>query len=138
MRHYQRLDTITYNDANDTILVSSGPPVEGKPTLWLGREGLYFSVSAGYGPLEVALRPRAQDLITCLSQLRPTERVAATRLVGTGQAQLELGLTIEGELLIRTAIVADATGYFAINMLLAKNAAAELLQWLGVRQPAVP
>lgn len=132
MRHFQTLSTASYDAANDTLLISDGSGDPCAPTLWFGREGMYLSVAAGYGPLEIALRPRYRDVATSLAQLRPTARLTAMRRVGTGQAHLELGLSTEGELLLRTAIVADATGHIAINLVLTPQARARLFEWLEV------
>ncbi|MCZ7536046.1 MAG: hypothetical protein M5T61_09055 [Acidimicrobiia bacterium] len=93
---------------------------------------MYLSVAAGYGPLEIALRPRYRDVVTSLAQLRPTSRLTVMRRVGTGQAHLELGLSTDGELLLRTAIIADATGHVAINLVLTPQARAQLFEWLEV------
>jgi len=132
MRHFQTLSTASYDAANDTLLISDGSGDPCAPTLWFGREGMYLSVAAGYGPLEIALRPRYRDVVTSLAQLRPTTRLTVMRRVGTGQAHLELGLSTEGELLLRTAIVADATGHIAINLVLTPQARARLFEWLEV------
>jgi hypothetical protein len=99
---------------------------------------MYISVSASYGPMEISLRPRQNDLTSSLGQLRPTERLSVMRMVGTGQAHIELGLATNGELLLRTTIVADATGHIAMNMILTSDARARLFEWLGVAQPVTP
>ncbi|HMM29157.1 MAG: hypothetical protein AAGU78_07145 [Chloroflexota bacterium] len=132
MRHFQTLGTVSHDAANDTLLISDGSGDPCAPTLWFGREGMYLSVAAGYGPLEIALRPRYRDVVTSLAQLRPTSRLTVMRRVGTGQAHLELGLSTDGELLLRTAIIADATGHVAINLVLTPQARAQLFEWLEV------
>ncbi len=135
MRFYQKLDSISHDASNDTLLLNCSEGPERQPALWLGREGMYVSVSANYGPLEIALRPRQRDLVTSLAQLRPTERLSVMRLVGTGQAHIELGLSLDGELLFRTVIVADATGHFAMNMVMAPEVRARVFEWLEVQNP---
>ncbi len=132
MRHYQKLDQVSHDETDDTLLIECAGGDHCLPKLWFGREGMYVSVSASYGPLEIALRPRQQDLVTGLTQLRPTERLSVMRIVGTGQAHIELGLSTSGELLFRAAIVADATGHFAINLILTSDARARLFAWLGI------
>lgn len=132
MCHFQTLDSVSYDETNDTLLVSCGDQDPCEPVLWFGREGPYLSVSASHGPLEIALRLRQRDVETSLAQLRPTERLTVMRMVGTGQAHLELGLSTAGELLVRTAIIADATGHIAINMVLTPSARARLYEWLEV------
>ena len=136
MRFYQKLDRVSRDETDDTLLIecSEGDPC--LPKLWFGREGMYVSVSASYGPLEISLRPRQRDLASGLGQLRPTERLAVMRMVGTGQAHIELGLATTGELLIRTTIVADATGHIAMNLILTPDARAQLVAWLGIEKEA--
>lgn len=137
MRHYQKLDSVTYDETHDTLMLGSTEPDARQVSLWFGREGMYLSISANYGPLEIALRPRQRDLVTSLSQLKPTERLAVMRMVGTGQAHLELGLTTGGDLLLRATIVADATGHFAINMVATPEVRRKLFEWLDVENESV-
>jgi hypothetical protein len=132
MRYYQKLDRISHDESNDTLLIECSEGDLCLPKLWFGREGMYVSVSASYGPLEISLRPRQRDLAASLAQLRPTERLAVMRMVGTGQAHIELGLATSGELLLRTTIVADATGHIAMNVILTPDVRAELFAWLGI------
>jgi hypothetical protein len=132
MRHFQMLDIVHFDEENDTLKITCCEDMASPPELWFGREGMYLSVSASIGALEIALRPRQRDLVASLAQLRPTERLAVMRMVGTGQAHLELGLSMDGELLVRTTIVADATGHFAMNMILTTEARQQLFDWLGV------
>jgi hypothetical protein len=130
MRHYHKLDSVTHDEKHDTLLFT--PADDSLTHLWFGREGMYVSVSATYGPLELSLRPRQQDLVSSLAQLRPTERLTVMRMVGTGQAHLELGLSTAGELLVRATIVADATGHAAMNLVLTADMRQKLFDWLGV------
>jgi hypothetical protein len=135
MRHFHTLDTVLHDPDNDTLLFQAQASEDGV-SLWFGQEGLYVTVSARFGPLEIALRPRRRDLKASLHQLQPTKRQAVTRMVGTGQAHLELGLLQSGELLVRAAIVADATGHVAINTLLTPDTQRKLYEWLEVDAPA--
>jgi hypothetical protein len=132
MRLYQRLDRVAHDPQDDTLLLtcSGGGAC---PEVWIGREGLYVSLSAAYGPLEMALRLRAADLVAGLSQLRATERLSVMRMVGTGQSNVELGLSTAGELLFRMTIVADATGHWAMNLVLVPDVRVRLYEWLGVQ-----
>lgn len=130
MRFYQKLDKVTHDESDDTLLIACGEAAECLPQLWFGREGMYVSLSATYGPLEISLRLRQEDLVNSLGQLRPTERLTVMRMVGTGQAHLELGLSSTGELLLRTAIVADATGHFAMNLVATPAVRDQLYKWL--------
>jgi hypothetical protein len=132
MRHSQTLDTVSHDAENNTLLFTQGSGDPCGPTLWFAREGMYLSISAGYGPIEIALRPRLRTVVTSFAQLRPTARLTVMRMVGTGQAHLELGLSSAGELLVRTTIVADATGHLAMNMVLTSEARERLFEWLEV------
>jgi len=137
MRFFQKLDVISHDESNDTLLLTCSDSPDRQPALWFGREGMYVSVSANYGPLEIALRPRQRDLVTSLVQLRPTERLSVMRMVGTGQAHIELGLSVDGDLLFRTTIVADATGHFAMNMIMTPAVRERFFEWLEVENPAL-
>lgn len=131
MRHFRKLDIVTHDETSNTLKITSSAD-EALSFLWFGREGIYVSISAHYGPLEIALRPRHHDLVRSLTQLRPTDGLTVTRLVGTGQAHLELGLTDQGELIIRATIVADATGHVAMNTVLTSHVREILFQWLDI------
>lgn len=126
------LNMVHHDADHNTLLITAGDDDPAGPTLWFAREGMYLSVAAGFGPLEIALRPRYRNVVTSLEQLRPTARLTVMRMVGTGQAHLELGLSTEGELLVRATIVADATGHIALNMVLSPDARAQLYAWLEV------
>ncbi len=137
MRYYQKLTQVAHDETTDTLLITCDDSPDCRAQLWFGREGMYISVSAIHGPLEISLRPRQRDMVTSLSHLRPTERLSAMRMVGTGQAHVELGLSTGGELLVRTTIVADATGHVAMNMILSTDARQALFDWLGVKNPGL-
>ncbi len=132
MRQYYKLDTVSHDPATDTLLFTASTPDCAGVSLWFGREGIYLSVSASYGPFEVALRPRLRDLKASLRQIKPTERLTAMRLIGTGQAHLEVGLASNGDLLMRAALVSDATGHLAVNTVLTSSAREKLYAWLDV------
>jgi hypothetical protein len=136
MRHYQKLNEVTHDESNDILRITSSAPDNGMMSLSLGREGIYVSISATYGPLEIALRPRQHDLARSLAQIKPTDGLTVTRMVGTGQAHLELGLSESDELVVRTTIVADATGHFAMNMVLSPEVRQTLFTWLDVKKEA--
>lgn len=137
MRYYHKLSQVTRDEANDTLLIACGEGDDCRAQVWFGREGIYVNVSATHGPLEMSLRPRQRDLVSSLASLWPTERLSIMRMVGTGQAHLELGLSTGGELLFRTTIVADANGQVAMNMVLTPDARHELFEWLGVKNEAM-
>ncbi len=137
MRHYQRLDGVHYDETRDTLTFTCEAVQGCTSDLWFGREGMYLSISAQHGPLEIALRPRLRDVTSSLAELKPTEHLGVMRMIGTGQAHVELGLSTAGELLIRTSIVADATGHFAMNTILTPEARKRLFEWLEVSNTAL-
>src|SRR5690606_16908561 len=100
--------------------------------LVMRREGTYVAISASYGPMEIALRPRYEDLVRLLARLQPVEGLQTTRQVGTSHAYLAIGLRSDGALIIRPTIVADATGYLTLNMALNPNTRRAFYEWLGV------
>ena len=57
-----------------------------------------MAISASYGPMEIALRPRYEDLTRLLARLQPVEGLQTTRQVGTSQAYLATGLRSDGTL----------------------------------------
>ena len=131
MRNFQSLDQTTVNDETQTIELSHTD--SGKaPILVMHREGPYVTISASYGPLEIALRPRYEDLIRTLGRLPAVDGLHFTRQVGTAQAFLAVGLTPAGELLLRPTIVADATGYLSLNLHLNADVRKTLYHWLNV------
>ena len=95
-------------------------------------EGEYLAVSTSYGPLEIALRPRVEELKRVLRMLQPVDGLQFSRQLGSGQTSIGLGLQSDGRLLIRPAVIGDASGYIAINLALAPEARVALFEWLGV------
>lgn len=136
MRTYVTLDNFSASNESDIIYVSTQQESEHRPIIALRREGDYLAISASYGPLEIALRPRLQELVQTLNTLRPVAGLNTTRQIGTGQAYLSLGLSDSGILLIRPTIVADATGHVSFNLKLSAEARAQLYQWLGAETSA--
>jgi hypothetical protein len=98
----------------------------------LRREGDYIAISASYGPIEIALRPRYAELERALKALQPVEGLQTTRQVGTGESYLSLGLRSDGALNVRPTLVADAYGYLSLNLELTSNARQKLYEWLGI------
>ncbi len=132
MRNFQILEGCKADPESDTLeLYHSGADSE-HTQVALHREGVYVTISASYGPLEVALRPRYEDLVRTLSRLVPVEGLLTTRQVGTGQAFLAMGVTAEGNLVLRPTIVADATGHFCLNIEVTSSAREALYDWLQV------
>jgi hypothetical protein len=132
MRNFQILDGAKANSETDTIELFFTNAEEQQPRLALRREGAYVTISASYGPLEIALRPRYEDLVRTLSRLTAVDGLSTTRQVGTGQAYLAMGLTSNDNLLLRPTIVADATGHLSLNIEVSRNARQALYNWLKV------
>ena len=136
MRNIQILDAFRIDKESDSLELFLQSADDDYPRLALRREGAYVTISASYGPLEIALRPRYEDLIRTLSRLTSVDGLLTTRQVGTGQAYLAMGLTPENNLLLRPTIVADATGHLSLNLEVARAARETLYRWLNV--PATP
>jgi hypothetical protein len=133
MRNFQPLDRVSVDDETETIqLVAHSASAGNSPILAMHREGPYVSISASFGPFEIALRPRYEDLNRALSRLPAVDGLHFTRQVGTAQAFLSIGLMPNGELLLRPTIVADATGYLSLNLQVSADARKALYDWLNV------
>ena len=132
MHRFPVLDTCQVDPESDSLELFFTNADPEQPHLALHREGIYVTISASYGPLEIALRPRYEDLVRALSRLPPVEGLHTTRQVGTGQAYLAMGLTPGHNLLLRPTIVADATGHISLNLEIASKAREALYEWLKV------
>lgn len=130
MRYFQVLDHIAI-DADSGVMLLTAEAAE-HAQLAMRREGAYVAISASDGPMEIALRPRYEDLARLLARLQPVEGLQTTRQVGTSQAYLAIGLRSDGALIMRPTIVADATGYFTLNLALTANIRRAFYAWLGV------
>jgi hypothetical protein len=100
--------------------------------LSLRHEGEYVAISASYGPIEIALRPRTQELVRAMRSLQPLDGLHATRQAGTGQVFIGLGLHLDGTLLVRPTVVGDSHGYVSFNLALSSEVRQGLYTWLGV------
>ena len=134
MRQFQILDQIAI-DAGSGVMTLTTESAE-YAQLAMRREGAYVAISASYGPMEIALRPRYEDLVRLLARLQPVEGLQTTRQVGTSQAYLAIGLRSDGALIIRPTIVADATGYLTLNVALTTHIRRAFYEWLGVEHTA--
>ncbi len=132
MRNFELLDKFTADADSGVVSLSSQRDIPGNPVVALRREGGYIALSASYGPLEIALRPRFLELARVLARLQPVEGLQTTRQVGTGQAYLALGLRPDGVLLMRATLVADATGHLGFNLSLSDEVRKSLFEWLPV------
>jgi hypothetical protein len=132
MRNFELLDQVSVDTDSGVITITTKNDSSGNPVVALRREGGYIALSASYGPLEIALRPRFQELSRVLARLQPVEGLQTTRQVGTGQAYLAVGLKPDGVLLLRPTIVADATGHMGFNLALSDAVRQALFEWLPV------
>jgi len=130
MRNFQLLDVVTFDSRAGSIQFTTEEPLIAKPVLTVQHEGGYVAFSASYGPLEIALRPRFQELSRVLGRLHPVEGLQTTRHVGTAQAYLAVGLKPDGILLLRPTVVGDATGHVAFNLALSSDARKAFFEWL--------
>jgi hypothetical protein len=132
MRNFELLDQVSVDTDSGVITITTKNDSSGHPVVAVRREGGYIALSASYGPLEIALRPRFQELSRVLARLQPVEGLQTTRQVGTGQAYLAVGLKPDGVLLLRPTIVADATGHMGFNLALSDAVRQALFEWLPV------
>lgn len=134
MRYFQTLDKITVDPDTGVMILAVSDDTQHQPTIAMRREGTYIAISASYGPLEIALRPRVDELARLLGRLQPVDGLQTTRQVGTAQAYLAIGLRRDGTLVIRPTIAADATGHFTINLALTPNIRRAFFEWLPVEK----
>jgi len=132
MRTFQTLNKAALDNIAGIFYVSVEPETENSSMVALKQEGGYIVISVSHGPIEIALRPRLQELTRVLARLKPVEGLQTTRQVGTGEAYLSLGLSVDGTLLLRPTIVADATGHLTFNLAMTDEVRAKLYEWLAV------
>src|SRR5438105_14093447 len=116
MRNFQKLDASKLDASSDVLEIYSTASDQNQPRLALRREGIYVAISASYGPLEIALRPKYEDLIRVLGRLTTVDGLHTTREVGSDQAFLAIGLSPNNNLILRPTIIADANGHFSLNI----------------------
>ena len=131
MRNYQILDTAVIGSDHVLQLGNSDENPE-KPMLSMSREGVFLSLSASFGPLEIALRLRHEDMKRRLENLHPVPGLATTLQIGTGNAYIAVGLTTDQRLVMRPTIVADATGRLTINLVTSTTVYEKICDWLEV------
>lgn len=132
MRNFHTLDTPVLDGEAGLLSFHSSVEAPFKPQLTLRKEGTYVALSVSHGPIEVALRPRTDELRRVLGRLYPVEGLQTTRQAGTGEAYIALGLQTDGKLLMRPTLVSDATGHMCFNLTLTDQARKALFDWLGV------
>src|SRR5512133_2993232 len=98
MRNFKLLDQTRVDSETGIIYLEAQPDAAGSPVMAMRREGSYIVISASFGPLEVALRPRFDEFTRVLTRLQPVEGLNTTRQIGTGEAFLALGLKPDGVL----------------------------------------
>ena len=132
MRNYESLNTVVTDEQTGIIYLTQADQPDTHPRVSLRREGSYVAISASYGPLEIAMRLRYEDLHRLLNRLQPVEGLQTTRQIGTGQSYLSLGLQKNGDLIIRPTIVGDATGHMCLNLILTDDTRNTLYNWLNI------
>lgn len=132
MRNFHSLDTSVLDGNTGLLSFHSSVEAPFRPQLTLRKEGTYVALSVSHGPIEVALRPRTDELRRVLGRLYPVEGLQTTRQAGTGEAYIALGLQTDGKLLMRPTLVSDATGHMCFNLTLTDDARKTLFDWLGV------
>ncbi|MCU0476069.1 MAG: hypothetical protein MUC99_08170 [Anaerolineae bacterium] len=136
MRNFHPLDQVSSDLDSGILLFTSSVAAPFKPQVALKREGSYVAFSVSHGPMEMALRPRVDELKRVLGRVTPVVGLQTTRQVGTSDAYIAIGLNPDGTLLIRPTLVADATGHFCFNLMLSDAMRAALFEWLGVVREA--
>lgn len=132
MRNFHPLDQVTSDPDSGILLYTSSVDAPVKPQVAMKREGSYIAFSVSHGPMEMALRPRVDELQRVLGRVSPVPGLQTTRQVGTSDAYIALGLNPDGTLLMRPTLVADATGHFCFNLIMSDEMRASLFEWLGV------
>lgn len=131
MRNYQVLDKAVLEPDNVLRLTTLQENPD-QPILAMSREGAFVSISASFGPLELALRLQYSELVRRLKNLYPVPGLATTRQVGTGNSYMALGLTKDNRLVMRPSIVADASGHITFNLVASTEVYQTLRKWLDV------
>lgn len=138
MKQYSTLDTMNLDSESGVLQFTSSQTAGAapQPQLTMRREGAYMAIAASYGPLEIALRPSHEELARLLGRLQPVQGLQTTRIVGTSQAYLAIGLRADGTLVLRPTIVADATGHFSLHLTLTPDVREHFFAWLPVEREA--
>jgi hypothetical protein len=131
MRTFQTLNHVSIDEASGVMLLSVLEDREHNPMVTMRREGVYIAINAAYGPLEIALRPRTEEMTRLLGRLQPVDGLQTTRQIGTVGAYLAVGLGRDGSLVMRPTIVADATGHLSFNLMLTPDVRQTFFAWLG-------
>lgn len=131
MRNYQVLDVAQVGD-KDILRLTNAEDKPENPSLSMSREGAFVSISVSFGPLEIALRPRYDELARHLSRLHPVPGLATTRQTGGANAYISLGLTQDSKLVLRPTLVTDASGLIVFNLVCTPDVKDKIFDWLEV------
>ncbi|MFO7321884.1 MAG: hypothetical protein DIU68_009140 [Chloroflexota bacterium] len=132
MRNYEILTTVEIDQHTGLLTMTASresPPVS---QLAMRREGDYVVISASYGPIEIALRPRYEMLRRTFARLQPIGGLQTTREIGTTHAYLSVGLRADHSLLLRPTLVGDASGHLCLNFELTSEVREALFRWLEI------
>jgi len=133
MRNFMQLDRYQVDSDTGVFRLFSHAEDDSSPQLALKMEGEFIAISSSYGALEIALRPKLDELRWALSHLVPFDGLQTTsRQIASTQAFIALGLHSDGTLVLRPTILADATGHLTINLRLSSEARAQLYSWLSI------
>ena len=129
MRNYQVLDKSVVADGN-VLTLSNSEHQENYPQVSFGREGAFVGIAASFGPREIALRLRHNELVRHLTHLQSVPGLAITRQTGSANAYLSMGLAQDDKLVLRPTLVADASGHVSFNLVCTSDVRAALLKWI--------
>ena len=133
MRQFRTLFRVEKNEDSGVMYIVGEKGTHDYPSLAVSREGDYVPISASYGPLELALRLRYEELSRTIGRLQPVEGLqTTTRQVGSTSAYLALGLHKDGTLILRPTLVSDAYGHLTMNLQLPNDTRDEFLSWLEI------
>jgi hypothetical protein len=130
MRQFLTLDALSIDSESGLLSITTKQETDAQGQVSVRREGVYVAISATHGPLEIALRPRYEELQQMLRRLQPVEGLQTTRQVGSAQAYLAVGKRSDGALVLRPTLVADAGGLFTFNLVLTPDVARQFTDWL--------
>jgi hypothetical protein len=132
MRQFRTLFKVDVEEESGVMYIVGEKGTHDYPSMMVSREGEYVPISVSYGPIELALRLRHEDLARTLNRLQPVDGLQTTRQVGSTSAYLGLGLRHDGTLLMRPTVIADARGYLAVNLALPSEVKDQMMQWIGI------
>jgi hypothetical protein len=132
MRQFRALFKIDIDDKSGVMYIVGEKGTHDYPSMMVSREGAYVPISVSYGPIELALRLRHEDLGRAIGRLQPIDGLQTTRQVGSTSAYLGLGLRSDGTLVMRPTVVADARGYLSLNLTLPPEVHQKLVTWLEI------